>query len=295
MSQANSVSARRPYGLARVCRVWKIPRSSLYHRRASKGKPLSGNRRGPRSQWSDSELAEEIRKTQADSPWVEEGYRKTWARLRFRGVRVGKERVRRVIREYGLQSPRKPECPRGPKAHDRSIIPDRPDKMWGTDATSTMTAEGQATIFFVIDHHTAECLGIHAALRGTRFEALEPLRQAVRWRFGRFEAAIAEGSGLLLRHDHGSQFVSHVYQDELRLLGIESSPSFVREPQGNGCAERFVRTLKEQLLWLFRFDTLEELLEALHRFKDRYNREWLIQRHGWKSPLGYRESLEGAA
>ena len=49
----------------------------------------------------------------------------------------------------------------------------------------------------------------------------------------------AEGiaGGLKVRHDHGSQFVAHDYQRELSFLGIESSPAFVREPEGNGCAE----------------------------------------------------------
>ena len=40
------------------------------------------------------------------------------------------------------------------------------------------------TVFAVVDHYNAECLGIHAARTGTRFEALEPLRQAVRRIFG---------------------------------------------------------------------------------------------------------------
>jgi hypothetical protein len=50
--------------------------------------------------------------------------------------------------------------------------------MWGTDATSALTAKGPATIFVAVDHFTAECVGIHAARHDTRFEALEPLRQA---------------------------------------------------------------------------------------------------------------------
>jgi len=49
------------------------------------------------------------------------------------------------------------------------------------------------------------------------------------------------------------------YQSELRFLGIESSPAFVREPEGNGVSERFIRTLKEQLLWVRYFATVEEL------------------------------------
>lgn len=42
--------------------------------------------------------------------------------------------------------------------------------------------------------------------------------------------------------------MSDHFQDELHFLGVVSSPAFVREPEGNGCAERFIRTLKEQLL-----------------------------------------------
>ena len=53
----------------------------------------------------------------------------------------------------------------------------------------------------------------------------------------------------MLRHDHGSNYMSGDFQEEIECLGIEASPSFVREPQGNGAAERFIRTLKENLLW----------------------------------------------
>jgi putative transposase len=84
------------------------------------------------------------------------------------------------------------------------------------------------------------------ARQGTRFEALEPIRQGVRTHVGAFGQDVARG--LTLRHDHGSQYMSRVFQDELRFLGLISSPAFVREPQGHGCAERFIRTLKENLL-----------------------------------------------
>jgi transposase InsO family protein len=62
------------------------------------------------------------------------------------------------------------------------------------------------------------------------------------------------------------------------------SPSFVREPEGNGVAERFIRTLKENLPWVRRFATVAELTEALREFRRRYNREWLIERHAYRSP-----------
>ena len=158
--------------------------------------------------------------------------------------------------------------------------------MWGTDLTSTMTGEGQASIFVTVDHCSTECVGIHAARRATRFEALEPLRQGVRTAFGSFAGGIA--GGLKLRHDHGSQYVSHDFQAEIRFFGIESSPAFVREPEGNGCAERFIRVLKENLLWVRRFDTVEELRLALLAFRQTYNQSWIIERHGYRTPAQVR-------
>jgi len=64
----------------------------------------------------------------------------------------------------------------------------------------------------------------------------------------------------------------------------EASPSFVGEPEGNGAAERFIRTLKENLLWVRTFNTIEELRAALLDFARRYNETWLVERHGYKTP-----------
>jgi hypothetical protein len=64
-----------------------------------------------------------------------------------------------------------------------------------------------------VDHNTAECVGIHAAKPGTRYEALEPLRQGIRAHFGVIGALVAVG--LSVRHDHGSQYTSDAFQDEL--------------------------------------------------------------------------------
>ncbi len=142
-------------------------------------------------------------------------------------------------------------------------------------------------MFVAVDHHSAECVGIHAALRATRFEALEPLRQGVRRHFGAFAKDIARG--LALRHDHGSQSMADDFQKELRVLGITSSPAFVRAPEGNGCAERFIRTLKENLLWVRSFDTVEELRAALIELREVYNTNWLIERHRFRPPAASRQ------
>jgi len=197
------------------------------------------------------------------------------------------------MREHGLPAPTRVGHPHGPKAHDGTIITEQPDVMWGTDATTTITLEeGQAHVFVGVDHCTFECTGIHASAKGDRFEALEPIRQGVREHFGGYAAQIAKE--LKIRHDHGSIYVSDDFQNELDFLGMESSPSFVREPQGNGCAERFIGLLKENLLWVRTFSTIEERRRALIEFKQQYNQQWIRQRHGYKTPaqvrLGKRQS-----
>jgi putative transposase len=288
MSQTCSPSTRRRYGLARVCRVWELARSTVYlhqARRATPPKPAA--KRGPKPRWSDAVLVEKLRAVLTASPFLGEGHRKVWARLRWQGVRTSKGRVLRLMREAKLLAPTRLGHAHGPKAHDGRITTDVPDQMWGMDATSCLTRrEGNATVFVVVDHCAAECIGLHAARPGTRFEAVEALRQGVRAIFGGYAEGIA--TGLLARHDHGSQYVSDYLQDELKFLGIESSPAFVREPEGNGVAERFIRTLKEQLLWVHTFETVEELRQALLAFKDRYNREWLCERHGHQTPAAVR-------
>ena len=286
MSQATSPSTGKPYGLARVCRVWGLARSTLYWQRHERAMPAA--HRGPLGPCADDDLVDHIRRVLEASPFPGEGYRKVWARLRHGGLRTSPRRVLRLMRAHHLLAPTRQGHPHGPKAHDGTIIPAQVDTMWGTDMTATYTRQdGQVAIFIAVDHYSAECVGIHTATQGTRFEALEPIRQGVRTSFGTFEPNIAQG--LVLRHDHGSQYMSHVFQDELRFLGITSSPAFVREPEGNGCAERFIRTLKENLLWLKAFDTVEELRLALHEFQHQYNETWLIGRHGYQAPAQVRQ------
>ena len=65
----------------------------------------------------------------------------------------------------------------------------------------------------------------------------------------------------------------------------------MREPECNGVSERFIRTLKEQLLWLESFETVAELQEALESFRRRYNAEWLVQKHGYQTPAQVRAAF----
>jgi putative transposase len=285
MSRLISPVTGKPYGLAAVCRVWQLARSGVY-RHLSASPPMAVQRRGPLGSMSDEALTAAIRGVLAASPFHGEGHRKVWARLRHAGTRTSLRRVLRLMRQSNLLAPMRVGSPRGPRHHDGTIIPDTVNTMWGTDLTTTITGEGQAAVFVAVDHCSAECVGLHAHARATRFQALEPIRQGVRQHFGGFAKAIARG--LAVRHDHGSQYMSDHFQKELTFLGIDSSPAFVRSPEGNGCAERFIRTLKENLLWVRTFETVEELRQALLDFRETYNTTWLIERHGFLSPAEYR-------
>jgi len=285
MSRALSPTAGKPYGVARVCRIWRMARASVYRHRLPG--PSVRTRPGPTGPMPDAALLERIRAVLSASPFHGEGHRKVWARLRIGGVRTSLRRVLRLMRENDLLAPGRVGRARGPRNHDGTIIPDSINTMWGTDMTTTWTAEGQVAVFIAIDHHNAECVGIHAARRGTRFEALEPLRQGVQRHFGAVGKDVAHG--LAVRHDHGSQYMSDAFQTEMRFLGIESSPAFVRAPEGNGCAERFIRTLKENLLWIRTFDTVEQLRLARLEFREIYNTTWLIQRLGYRTPAQARQ------
>jgi putative transposase len=284
MGQAISPATSRAYGLARVARVWHLSRATVYRHRAAPdpATPTGPTRRGPVGACSDAELVGHIRAEILGSRLHGEGYRKIWARLRHAGIRTSARRVRRLMGQHGLLAPHRVGRP-GQRAHDGTITTTAVDVMWGTDMTETVTLEeGRARVFVAVDHCSGECVGSHAARSGNRFEALEPVRQGVLRHFGAVERNGAKG--LALRHDHGSNYMSGDFQDEIAFLGIESSPAFVRQPEGNGVAERFIRTPKENFLWVHTFDTIEELRCALRGFVAHDNATWLVARHGYRTP-----------
>ena len=285
MSGAQSISTRRASGVQRVCRVWHRARSSVYARRQATRAPARCRRRGPIGAAPDDVLVAHLRRVLEASPFHGEGYRKAWAKLRVAGRRTSKERVRRLMREHDLQAPPRAGHAHGPTAHDGTITTEAPDVMWGTDMTATVTvAEGAAVVFVAVDHCATACIGLHAAKRGTRFEALEPIRQGI---------GDGVARGRRLRHDHGSNDVADDFQQEVAFFGIDSSPSFVRALEGNGVAERFIRTLKEHLLWVRSFETIEELRLALLAFKRTYNEQWMLEKDDYRSPAQVRRDLLG--
>jgi len=292
MSREISAGAGKPYGLERVCQVLEIPRSTIYAQQAresAKVVPLHPQRRGPKPKIPDAELLVAIRADLEASPFTGEGHRKVWARLRIlRGIRVSRARVLRLMHENALLSPHRQ--PKGESVlHEGSIQTSRPNEMWGTDGIRIETVdEGWVWVFSAVDHFDACCVGIHAVKIGNRFAALQPIAQGLKTEFGATGADA--GRGLALRMDHGTQYTADDFLNQVKFWGIASSFAFVAEPQTNGVAERFNRTLKEQAIHGRIFKNVEEVRVAVTEFKDRYNRHWRLEKLGFMSPLEARQA-----
>jgi putative transposase len=287
MSAATSPATSQSYGVQRVCRIWGLPRSSFYH--ASRGVAAAQSKasRGPVPPVPEDSLLAAIRADLAASPFRGEGHRKVWARLRYGlGLVVGRNRVLRLMHENQLLSPYR-QPPRPANDHNGTILTTAPDRLWGTDASMVQTVtEGRVWVFAALDHFNSEVVGHYVSTDGSRFAALEPVSQAVTARFGGVEADAARG--VTVRADNGPQYISRHFTRQLAHWGMALSHSFPHQPETNGVAERFFRTLKEQVIYGRIFHTAAEVRTAVATFVTHYNASWRLARLGYSSPLDYR-------
>ena len=294
MSAATSPGTGLAYGLRRVCAAWGMARSSFYAMTSGQhAEQPPAKRRGPKPAISDQALLVAIEADLEASPWEGEGYRKVWARLRVcRDIRVARKRVLRLMRENNLLSPHR--CRRrGGNPHDGEIITHAPNLMWGTDGVRVFTVDdGWGWIFTAVEHWNAECVGWHVCKRGDRFAALQPISMGLAGLYGSTAAGAARG--LALRMDHGSQYLSDHFTNQIKFWGIQPSYAFVAEPQTNGVAERFNRTLKEQIIHGRIYRNIAELRDAVRDFVELYNAQWIVEKNGYLSPAQARQAWHAA-
>ena len=297
MSREVSEVTGQPFRVDALCRLLEVPKSSFYeYRRQRRDAQVVRERKdsGPKKALDDAELLVKVREVLWSSPFYTEGYKKVHVRLRKKGIRAAKDRVRRVMRQAGLLSPQRTER-KAEKLHEGTIIPQTINQLWGTDGTVFGTETGQLLwLFAVVDHFSDEVLGWHIVEvgQGTRWAALEPVKQALR----RIRGVVAKdvGGEIAVRHDWGPQYRAEDFRKELEYWGLANSPALVHEPETNGVIERFFRTLKEECLWIERFRDADHAREVVGRWMETYNCEWLIERHGYRSPREVREACEAA-
>jgi putative transposase len=87
------------------------------------------------------------------------------------------------------------------------------------------------------------------------------------------------------------QYAAQAYQEVLRQHGMHGSMSRKGDCWDNGLIERFMRTLKEECIYVHRFRTLEEARWVIGAFIRRYNADWLLERHGYRTPAEVRQAF----
>jgi len=131
---------------------------------------------------------------------------------------------------------------RAAQPHDGTITTAAPNVVWGTDGAEVSGLdEGWIWMFVAVEHWNVGRVGWHGTERKALHAALEPLAQGLASLFGAVGTDAARG--LVVRMDHGTQYLSDHFVHQVRFRGITPSFAFVAEPETNGVAERLIRTL----------------------------------------------------
>ena len=162
--------------------------------------------------------------------------------------------------------------------------------MWGTDGVRVFTVDdGWGWIFTAVEHWNAECVGWHVCKRGDRFAALQPISMGLAGLYGSTAAGAARGlpCGWITAP---SICPEPLHQPDQVSGAIQPSYAFVAEPQTNGVAERFNRTLKEQIIHGRIYRNIAELRDAVRDFVELYNAQWIVEKNGYLSPAQARQA-----
>ncbi len=228
----------------------------------------------------DECLLPQIQALKAEHPFW--GYRRIWAHLRFvERLSVNKKRILRLMREHRLlvtpnQRLKAKRTPPGRKPQ-----PTAPNQWWGIDMTKVLVqGVGWVYIVIVLDWYTKAVVGHYAGLRCTSKHWLEALDMAVNSQFPHG----AREQGLSLMSDNGCQPTSLAFMAACNTLEVHQTFTSYNNPKGNADTERFMRTLKEECLWLQEWTCPFALMKALNTWLAHYNEHYLHSALGYQSP-----------
>jgi transposase InsO family protein len=233
---------------------------------------------------ADKSLLEKIRVLKADHPFW--GYRRVWAYLRFvAGLSVNKKRVYRLLKENDLLVRAETRLLAKRVSSTRKPRPDRANQWWGIDMTKVMTDSGWAYIVLVVDWYSKKVVGHYCGEQSKSWHWLVALNKAVN---RQFPNGIREmGIELNLMSDNGSQPTSRSFMETCAGLGIKQAFTAYNNPKGNADTERMMRTLKEELCWLFEWQSVSQLKTALDTFVEDFNSGYLHSALGYKTPNAF--------
>lgn len=277
------------YSVAVLCEVLGVSRSGYY---AWRERPPSER------QEQDAVLCKHIERIHERSRHTY-GAPRVHAELRALGVRCGRKRVARLMRELGIQG-----CLRGKKRRttrrDKHAVP-APDlvnrdfasgaanRIWVADITYLKTAEGFLHLAFVMDAYSRRIVGWAMASHLRAELVVDALEMAI-WRR-------KPAPGLIHHSDRGSQYTSLSFGKHLEEAQILPSMGRVGSAGDNAMAESFVSTLKAELIHRQQWPTKDAARTAIFEYLEAfYNRRRLHSALGYESPVAYEEAtMEGAA
>jgi len=266
-----------------ACAFLGICRSSYYEAFQPK---KAGEKKLQPEEWF---LVEKIKAIKAEHPFW--GYRRVHAWLKFReGMKINQKRVRRIMKEHNLMANQ--TIYRAKRAPQRSKPrADQPRQFWGIDMTKFMVNPlGWVYLVVVLDWFTKKIVGWDISLRSRSQEWKNALEQAVNQEFSEG----VRGQGLKLVSDNGSQPTSTSFMKGMANLGIEQIFTSYDNPKGNADTERVMRTIKEEVIWLNEFESLQEAKEVIGDWiKNNYNRLYIHSSLGYRSPEEFEAEYYG--
>jgi transposase InsO family protein len=280
-----------------VCATFGLSRAAYYaEARRQRGDlaPVEGGvvialPRRPRHTAAEVVLAR-IREVLARDTATAWGVRKVWATLRREGLRVSRKRVHAIMRAHGLVLARDREPGETPRGH---VAVPEPNRRLATDLTTVWTRrDGVVAIVPTID--CGDRTAVVVVTRDQHGPAV--LASVERKLVESFGTPGGVPEGVELRTDHGPQYTGADCRDLVARWGLAHTFAPVGRPTGNAVVERFIRTLKEELIWLRDWDSADQVRDAVTAWLEHYHHHRPHQALAWQTPSERRaERLAPAA
>lgn len=275
------IAGKAELGVARLCRALGVSRAGFY---AWKTRPLSAHAR------ADEALKVRVLEAHTRGPQGRRKYGspRVYNALRKQGIKVGRNRVIRLMHEQGLvgRSKRRfkhtTDSDHGqPVAENllrRDFTAERPNQRWVGDTTELRTPQGKLYLAVILDLFSRFVVGWALSAVNDRHVTMKALDMALRRR--------CPGAGLLHHSDQGSTYASEDYQDVLDERGITCSMSRRGNCLDNAAMESWNSTLKMELSEDFESpaDAKSKLFDFIEVF---YNQTRLHSTLGYCSPAEF--------